>query len=285
MPCKQFLNSLLQIHNSDTVSFQKGVWRHITWEARRIVGGFPVEVSFSHSRIWVERPSGAAALVNSMGVYDYNNMNLVRIILERGGGILFDVGANIGTYSLYASETPHAHVVAFEPNPRTYQALMRNLRLNNRDMVQALPIGLSDKIGTRRMTGQGDPSKSRILNPDEVDADAILVNCTTLDAVCEELGAWPTVIKIDVEGHEQEVLKGATSASTSALAILVEDTGRRGTRELLMQMGFSGPWYFHFPREEFRESPQRRREDPVYIRDAARSVLMEWGLSIAPDAT
>ncbi|MCX6026926.1 MAG: FkbM family methyltransferase [Chloroflexi bacterium] len=243
-----------------------------------------MEVSFSHSRIWVEEPSGVAALVNCMGVYDYNNMNLVRLILERGGGTFFDVGANIGSYSLYASENPQARVLAFEPHPKAYQALVRNLRLNNRVMVQAFPIGLSDASGKRRMASQGDLATSRILKPDEVATDTLLVDCTTLDAVCEELGAWPTVIKIDVEGHEQEVLKGASSASASALVILVEDSGRSGTRDLLIQKGFGGPWYFHFASGEFRESPQRRPEDPVYIRDSARSVLMDWGLRIVRDA-
>src|SRR5688572_2196267 len=60
--------------------------------------------------------------------------------------ILFDVGANVGMYTIWAAATRGARVFAFEPESQNYALLNRNILLNNlQDRVKAFCVGLTDK--------------------------------------------------------------------------------------------------------------------------------------------
>jgi hypothetical protein len=102
----QFFNTLQQVRYSESVGTIQGVWRHLRWEIRKRFLGFPCELQVGNSTLYVERPNGVAALVNAMGEYDYNNMNLLRLLLSQEKSTFVDIGANIGSYTLIASEIP-----------------------------------------------------------------------------------------------------------------------------------------------------------------------------------
>ena len=120
------------------------------------------------------------------------------------GDVVVDVGANIGEVSIVFSQRvgEAGRVFAFEPHPRIYQYLRGNLALNNCVNVTARNIALGDVPGNARMSDDKRDDMNRI-----VTSGAIEVACSTLDA---ELPPQPIAfMKIDVEGHELSVLKGA----------------------------------------------------------------------------
>src|SRR5579872_3811092 len=120
---RQFVNTLTQISGSDSVGPFEGMRRHLHWQMRKLLRRFPCELPIGSSRLYVDRPGGVAALVNAMGAYDFNNMSFLQLLLRRMGGTFVDVGANIGTYTLMASEVASARVISVEPHPAAFALL------------------------------------------------------------------------------------------------------------------------------------------------------------------
>jgi FkbM family methyltransferase len=262
---RHFLTSLEQIAHADSVGTLEGVRRHLQWQVRRLLGGFPCELPISQSKLRVLAPGGVAALVNAMGEYDYNNMRFVRSFLEHSGGTFFDVGANIGSYTLIASEIPSARVVSIEPHPQTFAVLAENVRINARYNVTCTHVAASDYDGTIRLTDGLDSCLNRVLDNWESPQDVVEVPSRRLETLCQSLQATPDLIKIDVEGHEPAVLDGLGQYCESAGAILVEGGDRPEIQRWMRAARYSGPWYVHFNRNFLSPEPQRRPEDRVFI--------------------
>ena len=123
----QFANSLKSILGNPHINRGKGVARHLHWQYLKAFNRFPLELDISRSRIIAaHRYCGVSALIYSQRLYNYNNMRLLQMLLEDGGSFL-DIGANIGSFSLIASEQEKAQVYAFEPHPDTFRLLQRNV--------------------------------------------------------------------------------------------------------------------------------------------------------------
>jgi FkbM family methyltransferase len=266
MPSTQFINTLSQIYHSDSTSFLLGLKHYFRWHWIRRFGHFPREIKFSNSKLWVDRPSGVAALIYFMDTYDYNNMNLIKIMLAKTKATFFDVGANIGSYTMIASEVTDALIYSFEPHPVAYSALIRNIHLNARTNINALQLALGEQEGELFITNNYELSINRILGSDESTTDSLKVNVRTLDSVCREYKTHPWIIKIDVEGYEDRVLRGFLGESGSTGLFIIENGQSPNIQEIARQMDLSGPWYFHFKRRCFSRHPQSRPEDPLYIR-------------------
>jgi FkbM family methyltransferase len=135
------------------------------------------------------------------------------------GGILFDVGANHGAYSRFLHElAPTARIVAFEPHPSTF-ARLRDLmtdapavRLINQAMGEA--SGRLTLYDFRSSDGSTQASLSKAavaLYSNDIVAHA--VDCTTIDGFMLEFGIDRIdLLKIDTEGHDLAVLRGARDA-------------------------------------------------------------------------
>ena len=121
---------------------------------------------------------------------------------------MIDIGANVGLFSCYAHSKGHA-VLAVEPQPRNVQLLLRNLRINKFD-VEVLPLALADKIGVLPLYGGGQgASLSRGWGGMKA-TYSTLVPVSTLDSILTgRFEGAPLLVKIDVEGHEKQVLMGA----------------------------------------------------------------------------
>jgi len=238
-------------------------------------------LTISESRLIAQEPSGVAALVNCLGMYDYHNMSLIKLVLSLVGGVFVDVGANIGSYTLVASEVDAAQVVSIEPHPRTYALLGANLELNHRDNVLTQQYAISDSLGTARFTDGEESSVNRVAGPNEAIA-SLMVECITLDALCELLGVRPTVVKIDVEGHEPRVLDGFQSYGQFVQLLQIERGQGAEISALVRAWGLAGPWYFHAPSKCFRSQPQRRPEDPVYLHPGLCTMLRGLGYAFQP---
>ena len=260
----QFFATLEQIAHAESVNPIGGVYRHFKWQVRKLLNAFPCELELSHSRLRVAEPRGVAALVNAMGVYDYNNMEFVRACLQSWGGAFVDVGANIGSYTLIASEISCARVLSFEAHPQTFALLAENVRRNDASNVTCLNVAASDREGRLEISDGLESSLNHIVSEGAPAENALQVYSKRLDTMFRELEIAPTLIKIDVEGHELSVLRGLGEFRNKANAILVEGGERDEIRAWMAEAGYTGPWFVHFRNRLLARSPRKRREDPVY---------------------
>lgn len=137
----------------------------------------------------------------------------------RPGATVLDVGANVGSYTLLFATWagPAGRVFAFEPAPASRAGLQRHLALNGlADRVDVVAAAAAASVGFARFRTDGT-SGANALEPPSTRASAptIDVKTTTLDAFCEARRLRPDVVKIDVEGAELEVLKGARQVLAS----------------------------------------------------------------------
>jgi FkbM family methyltransferase len=153
----------------------------------------------------------------------------------RDGDVFYDVGANIGLYSLYAAKLrPGCRVFAFEPESHNFGNLCENLLLNRVENVKPCFFPLSNQeafapfyVYDLRAGGAlhslGRPSPLR-------DGPPLLTTgamASTIDALVSRHGLpAPDLLKLDVDGNEEQILDGAAAvlASGSLRSILVEAT-------------------------------------------------------------
>jgi len=146
----------------------------------------------------------------------------------RPGMTFVDVGANIGFYSLEAARiVENGKVYAFEPIPTTYDILVKNIKVNNVKTIIPVNMAVSDQNGktqffwNKRRRGDASMFKNKLASKH----DALEVDTTTLDSYFKEAVGNMDVdfIKIDVEGAEALVIKGADSLlKSSKVKILLE---------------------------------------------------------------
>lgn len=143
--------------------------------------------------------------------------------------IFWDVGANVGVYSMYAAVIKQTKVYAFEPEASNYRVLNENIRVNNVvDLVKAYCIAISDrhtfdhlKLSKIETAASGHQINNLIRQPAD---PAFIQGCVayTLDQLCEYIPK-PTKLKIDVDGIEPLVIKGGLQrALLSVDSLMIE---------------------------------------------------------------
>lgn len=163
------------------------------------------------------------------------------------GDIFWDVGANVGFYTLMASRLVGnaGLVIAFEPGTDSWRALMDNLNLNRTTNVLPFKMAVSDDYGWVTLYSQedlADGGASIIPRPGQPFREEVCP-AINLDRFHRDLGRKaPTFIKIDVEGAEERVLKGGRQllAGNSPPLLLVEMNDRQALGTFLQGLGFAG---------------------------------------------
>jgi FkbM family methyltransferase len=164
----------------------------------------------------------------------------------RPGTVAIDVGANVGMFTvpLALAVGPSGRVLTIEPSPENVRRLERNLDLNSLENVVVEPIAVGDKAGRLVLQLASDPgfhSTAEIAESRSVD-ESLTVKAETLDQVWLRAHAPNvTFVKIDTEGSEDAVLRGAEQIlRTCQPALLVEAKGRERLRALDAWLGRFG---------------------------------------------
>ena len=134
----------------------------------------------------------------------------------RKDDILFDVGANVGAYSLYAARVIGVKVYSFEPSPSTFRLLLENIHLNKlseKIIPFNIPLSSSSEMKIFKYSSLDSGSASHA-GLEESETPQATINQPVLTVTLDDLISryqieQPNHIKIDVDGHELDILKGA----------------------------------------------------------------------------
>lgn len=213
----------------------------------------------------------------------------------RPGDTMVDVGANLGLMTIHAATRvgPDGRVIAIEPHPVYHRRLLDNLALNALANVDAVRIAAGDAVGEATLYDVPEVSigRSSLIVPDVPHQAAGTVAVEPLDAILARRRAGPVrLLKLDVEGFELRVLRGAAALLAAQPIICMEvshalprgGAGPLAAHDAVLETGRYAA--YEFARGKGRASPltpvpdratlARRRDDNlVYVPHALRAAL------------
>lgn len=135
--------------------------------------------------------------------------------------VIIDIGANIGTYSvLMSTEFPKAHIYSFEPDPRTFELLESNIRLNQCHNVEFFRLGVSGKSGyvnfySSPITG----TSSVIRSSNQGKVRSVRIKLITLEEIIKvNKIKHIDILKLDAEGIEFDILLNCQKSILSKIS-------------------------------------------------------------------
>jgi FkbM family methyltransferase len=207
---------------------------------------------------------------------DFGEMSFLLHVL-REQSLFLDVGANVGVYTVLASAVARAKSVSFEPLPSAFHDLLRNVRLNGvEDLCELHNVGLAGADGMLKFTRDSDTMNHVVLDGQGQRTDIVEVPVTTLDAVVGT--RTPSLLKIDVEGFETEILRGAEGVLSrdSLNAIIIELNGagakygfdEREIHHKMLSLDFAPYYYLPFERKLCElASKNLLQANTIYVRN------------------
>lgn len=159
-----------------------------------------------------------------------DSLELLKIARQLEIDIIYDIGANVGTWSLLAkSLIPDAKIFAFEPLPKHQVAFRDTFQANNDIQLHPIALGSSNSSKTLHITDFSDASS--ILPPNEEswlkfgvrEVAQLPVEVFRLDDYRRTHSLpFPDLLKLDIQGFEVEALRGGAECLSGVKAILVE---------------------------------------------------------------
>ncbi len=225
------------------------LWRFAQWKFIRLLKRKNVLYNaWGDRKIYVNYDSFHSMWLMYNYIVDWEEFNLIKNFV-RPGDVVADIGANMGFYSLWMSKftSGSAAVHSFEPDEENFQRLQQNIRINKLGhtiIANKTAIGDADgKISfTKGLDGENHIAGSGTQN-------IVEVNITTLDKYSQASNVSELkYCKIDVEGFEMSVLKGASGLLTgkkiSILQLEINSASNNsgcsiaGLLELLQSFGY-----------------------------------------------
>lgn len=226
---------------------------------------------------------GMAGIVGNiyMGLDDFEEQGFLMHLLTPND-LFADVGANVGSYTLLASGVCGAASIAIEPIPNTFENLMSNIKVNNlQALVKTFNVGIGSRRGKLLFTNNYDVMNKVVSeNHNLTDPEhTTLVEVIPLDELLKNHP--PLLLKIDVEGYEQEVISGANEIlqNSTLRAVIIELSALKNTHgfsyektnDLLINNGFAPYAYDPFNRTLEKLSKfNQEKFNTLYLRD------IEW---------
>ena len=141
------------------------------------------------------------------------------------GSIFFDIGANVGVFSIYGALKKKLKVYSFEPDPNSFIELYNASKLNDANIVPLLIALDSDKNSKYFNMLNFEAGLSDSFLSKKKDGESFMLTTETLDNLIEgDLTETPDYIKIDVDGNEKNILNGMskTIRNEKLKSILIE---------------------------------------------------------------
>ena len=199
----------------------------------------------------VDQP-GELRIVEVIGSSRGGEHRLIELLfnVSQPGDTFYDIGASIGTHSIFLAKFlgNNGRVVAFEPEPQSYQRFLANIALNQLTNIKVLPLALGNEesIGTLK-DEEGLGTYTLLPSLKEIKAGGIKI--VRGDQLRQNLNLpIPQVVKIDVEGFEFSVLQGLrlTLSDLGCRVVCYEyhkklipkELGFKDFEELMLSMGF-----------------------------------------------
>lgn len=173
----------------------------------------------------------------NLGETEKGEIKLWKNLLERNYGEAFtmiDIGANIGWNSMnMAKFFPKSRIYSFEPIPETYATLLVNLALNGLTNIKAIQVGFSDhdQFATFYYDQQLSANASLANLSQKKKIAKVKMKLVTLDKYCQQELIKPDFLKVDVEGAELFVLKGAEQIIAQAHPIIFAEMLRKWSKK------------------------------------------------------
>lgn len=174
-----------------------------------------------------------------LGSYELNK----RLAFEREippGAVVYDIGANVGYFSLLATVLVglEGRVYAFEPLPRNIEFLHKHIRLNKLNNVEVIEAAVSDHEGEASFDLGASSAMGHLAESGEITVQMVSLDQLLLANKLQP----PDYMKVDVEGAEFDVLNGARGLLEKYHPTLFLDTHQREshfpTIALLEQLGY-----------------------------------------------
>lgn len=251
----------------------RALTRFFKWQLGTRLLPYAVAVPFGEqSKLLMWRGLKGATQNLYCGLQEFEDMAFLLHFL-RPGDQFVDVGANVGSYTVLAAGEVGADTISFEPIPATFKQLRKNIDLNEiAGKVRPMNVGLGSQPGVLHFTQHLDTTNHVVSNET---ADALAVEVKTFDDLIEI--SRTTLVKVDVEGFETEVLNGMSralgNAGLQAMIVELNGSGKKygyedaAIHQKLLQAGFQAYRYFPFERKlELRDGFSTER-NTIYIRD------------------
>lgn len=261
--------------------------RIVRWQlGSRLLGARAAVPFVDSSRLLVGTGMHGATGNVYVGLMEFEDMAFVLHLMREDDGFL-DVGANVGVYSILAASRG-ARVLAMEPVPDTYKQLLDNIHLNRfQERIEARHVDVGKEPGELSFSIGSGPT-NHVLAAGESTDRSVAVAVDALDTLAA--GWAPTMLKIDVEGFEANVIAGASGllAQQSLQAVLIELNGlgaRYGFNDdeihnKLLAAGFKPASYEPFTRRLTPLEGHRTSGNTLYVRNF--SVLEQRLRAAAP---
>lgn len=255
-------------------SQHKAIARFVLWQINCRLNNYSVIMQWVNKTQLIVTKGSCTVKNLYAGLQDFKDMSFLLHFLRKGDTFV-DIGANVGSYSILGSGVVGAYSIAIEPIPATLDCMQANIAVNGiQKLVAPLNIGLGSKCSTLRFTNEKDSSINHVAM--ECDKETMEVSVRMLDDIIEER-TLPSLIKIDVEGFETEVLLGGqnTLQKKELKAIIIELNGsglRYGYKDadihsLLVNTGFHPYDYNPFTRQLIALKTFSNTLNTIYIRD------------------
>jgi FkbM family methyltransferase len=198
------------------------LWRLARWTVKELCSPELEFTAADGTRFVSMRGNSVSFLLFVQGELDGGVHAFIARRLQPGATFV-DVGANIGLYTVPAARHvgPEGRVIAIEAHPRTFEFLCRNVALNALDNVVTIQRAVGDSAGSVTMVYREADAGSSFVAADPI--GGVEVPVETLDAILARASvATIDYLKIDVEGYELPVLRGARGIIAASPGIVVQ---------------------------------------------------------------
>jgi FkbM family methyltransferase len=240
--------------------------RFVSWQIRSHMQEEVIMPWIAGQRFAVRRGMAGATGNIYVGLSEFEDMMLALHFLRKGD-LFLDIGANVGSYAILASGVCRANTWAFEPDPNAVRSLRRNVAINDLDeLVTVYELALGNADGEILFT-VGQDTGNRVASAGDTNVRMVRQQC--LDSLIGGRSHSIIMMKLDVEGHGEGVLRGAKSLlADDCLKIIVAEWPTAWIYEALRSHRFVRACYEPFDRK-LRRQPEDIYSSPnsLFVRD------------------